>query len=114
MAGIEAAWGALQLLALDRTECLLKALVAHDLLPGRRFGGNRAADLQEGVGIGHPEARADEHLLRRKMDVETRGVHVAPQTVAELARAMLLVRTFVLREAHVAVDAEHRAAMGPR
>ena len=91
-----------------------EALVVNDLLPGGGLRGDRGADLQKRVGIGHPETSADEHLLGREMHIEARRVDVAAEAVAELAGAMLLVRTFVLREAHVAVDAEHRAAIGPR
>ena len=39
------------------------------------------------------------------MDIEARRVDVPAEAVAELARAMLLVRTFVPREADIAVDA---------
>ena len=41
-------------------------------------------------------------------------MHVLAELVAEMAGGMLLVRTLVFREAHVAIDAEHRAAIGPR
>src|ERR1700687_5690674 len=48
------------------------------------------------------------------MDVESRCMHVARETVAELAGGMFLVRTFVAGKAHVAVNAKHGAAIGAR
>src|SRR5262249_32637814 len=59
-------------------------------------------------------AGAEKHFAWRKMHVEAGRVHVASQPMPELACGMLLIRTFVLGKPHVAMDAEHRAAMRPR
>src|SRR5471032_632811 len=40
-------------------------------------------------------------------------MHILAGGMAKMAGGMLLVRTFVLGETHVAIDAEHRAAVRP-
>src|SRR5580698_211812 len=47
------------------------------------------------------------------MHIEARRMHVATARMAEIAARVLLVRALVLGEAHVAVDAEDRAAIRP-
>src|SRR5438067_1413349 len=48
------------------------------------------------------------------MNVEPRRMRIASETVAELARGMFLIRTFIAAEPHVAVNAEHGTAVRPR
>src|SRR5205823_6936384 len=60
------------------------------------------------------QAATEEHFTRREMNVKARRMHVFAERVPEVAGGMFLVRTFVFREAHVAIDAKHRAAVRPR
>ncbi len=72
------------------------------------------ADLLQRGAVGMPDAGADEDLAGLEVEVEARGVGVLARLVAELDAGVGLVGALVLGEAHVAVDAEERAADRPR
>jgi hypothetical protein len=67
-----------------------------------------------GGRVGMPQAAAAEDLVGLKVEVETGGVHVFAGGVAEVQAGVGLVGRLVFCEARVAVDAEDRAAVGPR
>src|SRR5204862_79426 len=50
--------------------------------------------------------------LEGELEVEAGRVHILAAGVAEVKRGVRLVRALVLREAHVAVDAEERLRVG--
>jgi hypothetical protein len=70
--------------------------------------------LRQRPGFRVPQTAAEKHLARREVHVEARCVHVLAQRMAEVTGGMLLVRTLVMGKTHVAVNAEHRAAVRPR
>ena len=72
------------------------------------------AYLGEGRRVGTPDANSGVDLAGREVQVESGRVGGLSRLVAEVHRRLRLVRTLVLREPHVAVDAEHRASVGPR
>src|SRR5437868_5006698 len=85
------------------------------LQPSPEVSGNlsRRACVRQRPGFPSPQT-AGADLARREVHVEARPLHVLSQRMAEAAGRMLPVRTFVVREAHIAVDAEHRAGIRPR
>ena len=85
-----------------------------DALPLAGVGGDGVSYLGERRGVGVPDADARVDLAGGEVQVESGRVGRPPGLVAELYRRLRLVGTLVLREAHVPVDAEHGAAVGPR
>src|ERR1700722_3335223 len=110
----EPAWRTDERLAAHSAEIFCERLIREQLLPPRGFRRDTIADLCQSIGWRHPQSAAKEYLAWREMHVETGRMRVLAECVAEMAGGMLLVRTFVLREAHVAIDAEHGAAVRPR
>jgi dihydrofolate reductase len=77
----------------------------HDPLPN---------ELQA-VSIRVPQTSTRKGLPRRQVEIETRRMSVAAALhVWKMGADVGLVRALVLREPHVAVNAEHRSADGPR
>jgi len=75
----------------------------HDSLP----------DLTQGLQIRMPETPATEGLAWIEVEVEARRVRIAAAfDVGKMGADVGLVRALVLREANVAIDAEHRASDG--
>src|SRR5207249_9278791 len=98
----------------EAAEMRQETLACDRFFPALRLDGYGAADARQGLGLRHPQTAADENVSGRQMNVESRCVHVACEAVAELARGMFLIRTFIAREPHVAVNAEHGTAIRPR
>src|SRR3954467_9166556 len=111
---VEAARWARQPLALYASEFVCERLAADCLAPGCGFFCNGGAHLAQRPGFRVPQTAAEKHLARREVHVEARCVHVLAQRMAEMTGGMLLVRTLVMGKTHVAVNAEHRAAVRPR
>src|SRR5215469_2128669 len=114
MIGVETARRARESFAFDAVETGREALIGQDFLPDLRFAGDLVAYLAERLGRRHPQAPTEEDFVRRKMHVEARRMRVPAERVAKMTGRVFLVGPLVLGESHVAVDAEHRAAVGPR
>ena len=72
------------------------------------------ADPAQCRGVGPPQPDSGKHLVGRQVEVEAGSVGRLAHLVAELSGGLRLVWALVLGEPHVAVDAEHGAAVGAR
>ena len=96
MSRIEAARRPGKRLAFHTREDATERLVVEDLLPALRIVGDGLADLMQPVRLGHPDAAAEEHLLRIEMHVESRRMRVASECVPEMHAGIRLVGRLVL------------------
>src|SRR5262249_38240596 len=98
---------------LHRAKPAREVFTIRGALPLGRFRRDRGAHFEERIGLGHPQSAAEKDLSRSKVNVQARSMGVPSQAVAEVAGGMFLIRTSVARETAVAIDAEHRAPIGP-
>src|SRR5215831_4423244 len=89
-----------------------EGLGGDDALPALRMRHDGIANLRERVLVRMPHTAGDKHRPRLEVQVKARGMGIAASFVAKMCSSVRLIRTLVLGEAHIAMDAKQRATIG--
>src|SRR5262249_19474896 len=89
-----------------------EGLGGDDALPALRMRHDGVANLRERVLVRMPHTTGDKHRPRLEVQVKARGMGIAASFVAKMCPSVRLVRTLVLCEAHIAMNAKQRATIG--